>query len=61
MSSPVTRPLQFLRRALGPMDTAVFDFWARGVLLINVGTPLFRGGYGDNWALPIGVHFGGVP
>lgn len=31
MSSPVTRPFQFLRRALGPMDTAVFDFWAREI------------------------------
>ncbi|MCC2656840.1 MAG: hypothetical protein K0Q76_1948 [Panacagrimonas sp.] len=30
MSSPVTRPLRFLRRTLGPLvEPAVFDFWSR--------------------------------
>ena len=32
MSSPVARPVQFLRRAFGPLvEPAVFNFWAREV------------------------------
>ena len=32
MSSPVTRPVQFLRRAFAPLvEPAVFNFWAREV------------------------------